>query len=70
MHKPFFRADQVGSLLRPQRLMDARAAHEAGRIELDELRAIEDEAIREVVKRQEACGFQVVVDGGSISSEA
>lgn len=63
MHKPFFRADQVGSLLRPQRLMDARAAHEAGRIELDELRAIEDEAIREVVKRQEACGFQVVVDG-------
>jgi len=63
MSKPFFRADQVGSLLRPQRLIDARSAHEAGKLNLDELRHVEDSAIREVVKRQEACGFKVVVDG-------
>lgn len=63
MSKPFFRADQVGSLLRPQRLIDARAAHEAGKIDLDQLRQVENEAIREVVKQQEACGFKVVVDG-------
>lgn len=63
MSKPFFRADQVGSLLRPQRLIDARAAHEAGKLGLDELRHVEDEAIREVVRQQEACGFKVVVDG-------
>jgi 5-methyltetrahydropteroyltriglutamate--homocysteine methyltransferase len=63
MSKPFFRADQVGSLLRPQRLIDARAAHEAGKLSLDELRHVEDESIREVVKHQEACGFKVVVDG-------
>ena len=63
MSKPFFRADQVGSLLRPQRLIDARAAHEAGKLSLDELRQVEDESIREVVKQQEACGFNVVVDG-------
>lgn len=63
MSKPFFRADQVGSLLRPQRLIDARTAHEAGQINLTELRRVEDESIREVVKQQEACGFKVVVDG-------
>jgi len=63
MSKPFFRADQVGSLLRPQRLIEARAAHEAGKLSLAELRQVEDAAIRDVVKQQEACGFQVIVDG-------
>ena len=63
MKKPFFRADQVGSLLRPQRLISARADFEKGIIDHAALKQIENEAIREVVKRQEACGFQVVVDG-------
>ena len=63
MNKPFFRADQVGSLLRPKRLIQARTACEAGKMTLDELHQVEDESIREVVKQQEAFGFKVVVDG-------
>ena len=63
MSKPFFRADQVGSLLRPQRLIEARAAHEAGKLSAEELHHVENESIREVVKQQESCGFKVVVDG-------
>jgi len=63
MTKPFFRADQVGSLLRPARLIQARAAYEAKQISHAQLRQVENEAISEVVKRQEACGFKVVVDG-------
>lgn len=63
MKKPFFRADQVGSLLRPRRLISARADFEKGIIDHAALKQIENEAIREVVQRQEACGFQVVVDG-------
>lgn len=63
MHKPFFRADQVGSLLRPPVLIQARADFEQGRLDAQALRAIEDDAIADVVRQQEACGFQVVVDG-------
>lgn len=63
MKKPFFRADQVGSLLRPQSLISARADFERGIIDHEALKQIENESIREVVQRQEACGFQVVVDG-------
>lgn len=63
MTKPFFRADQVGSLLRPPELIQARSDFEAKKINADELRAAEDQAIATIVKRQEACGFQVVVDG-------
>ena len=43
------RADHVGSLLRPAALLDARAAHAAGRIDAAQLRAAEDDAIRDVV---------------------
>jgi 5-methyltetrahydropteroyltriglutamate--homocysteine methyltransferase len=60
---PPFRADHVGSLLRPQRLLDARAAHAEEGIDDDELRAIEDEAIREVVRMQEEVGLQSATDG-------
>jgi 5-methyltetrahydropteroyltriglutamate--homocysteine methyltransferase len=63
MGKPFFRADQVGSLLRPAELIQARADFEAQKINAEELRAAEDLAITNIVKKQEACGFQVVVDG-------
>ena len=63
MRKPFFRADQVGSLLRPSELIAAREQFQNGQIDQATLRQAEDVAIADVVKRQEACGFGVVVDG-------
>ena len=53
-----FRADHVGSLLRPARLTDARA-----RLSGAALRAVEDDAIREVVRQQEDIGLEAVTDG-------
>ena len=61
--KPPFRADHVGSLLRPAPLLAARAGFEAGRIDAAELRGIEDEAIRGIVRRQEELGLQSATDG-------
>ena len=58
-----FRADQVGSLLRPPRLKSARADFEDGKTDADTLALIEDQCIREVVARQEAVGLQAVTDG-------
>jgi 5-methyltetrahydropteroyltriglutamate--homocysteine methyltransferase len=63
MGKPFFRADQVGSLLRPPELIAARQQFQQGQIDRAALRRAEDAAIAAVVRRQEQCGFQVVVDG-------
>jgi 5-methyltetrahydropteroyltriglutamate--homocysteine methyltransferase len=60
---PPFRADHVGSLLRPDRLLRAREDHAAGRIDDDELRGIEDEEIRDVVRMQEDVGLQSATDG-------
>ena len=60
---PPFRADQVGSLLRPQRLKDARERFQRNEINQDDLRAIEDDAIRDVVRKQEALGLQGITDG-------
>jgi 5-methyltetrahydropteroyltriglutamate--homocysteine methyltransferase len=60
---PPFRADHVGSLLRPQRLTAARDAHRAGEMDADRLREIEDECIREVVRMQEDVGLQTATDG-------
>src|SRR3954453_12967179 len=61
--QPPFRADHVGSLLRPPRLHKAREDFAAGRIKAEDLRAVEDDAIREVVKAQESVGFQSATDG-------
>lgn len=63
MPKGPFRADHVGSLLRPQELKDARAKAASGEITAAELRAIEDRCIRDVVKLQESVGLQSVTDG-------
>ncbi len=60
---PPFRADHVGSLLRPAKLLRARDEFAAGRIKADDLRAVEDEAIREVVRMQEEAGLQSATDG-------
>ncbi|WP_046469024.1 5-methyltetrahydropteroyltriglutamate--homocysteine S-methyltransferase [Allosalinactinospora lopnorensis] len=60
---PPFRADHVGSLLRPRNLLEARAEHAEGRIGDDDLRRIEDDAIRDVVRMQESVGLQSATDG-------
>ena len=60
---PPFRADHVGSLLRPPELLKAREDHAAGRIDDAELRAAEDAAIREVVKLQREVGMRTGTDG-------
>ena len=62
-HNPPFRAEHIGSLVRPQKLVDARRAFEAKQLDANSLRAIEDDAIREVVKLQEDLGLQMVTDG-------
>jgi 5-methyltetrahydropteroyltriglutamate--homocysteine methyltransferase len=60
---PPFRADHVGSLLRPPALLRARDDAAAGRIDATALRAIEDECIRDVVRMQEEVGLQSATDG-------
>jgi 5-methyltetrahydropteroyltriglutamate--homocysteine methyltransferase len=60
---PPFRADHVGSLLRPPEVTRARAEFKAGRIDTDSLRRIEDEAIRGVIELQRQAGLQTVTDG-------
>jgi len=61
--RPPFHADQVGSLLRPKELHEARAAAKAGRLPLAGLKAVEDRSIAQAVKKQEAIGLQAVTDG-------
>ncbi len=60
---PPFRADHVGSLLRPVRLLRARQEHAEGRLTAEQLRAVEDDSIREVVRMQEEVGLQSATDG-------
>ena len=58
-----FRADHVGSLLRPPRIHQARTALREGRMDQEELRAIEDQAILEALERQRSAGLEVFSDG-------
>jgi methionine synthase II (cobalamin-independent) len=60
---PPFRADHVGSLLRPARLHDARAKAQDKRLSPAELRAVEDECILDAVALQEAAGLSAITDG-------
>jgi 5-methyltetrahydropteroyltriglutamate--homocysteine methyltransferase len=60
---PPFRADHVGSLLRPPKLLAAREQLAAGQISAEQLRSIEDDAIREVVQMQRDVGLQSATDG-------
>jgi methionine synthase II (cobalamin-independent) len=62
-NKPPFRADHVGSLIRPDSLIAARKAAEEKRIDAAELRRVQQDAIREVVRMQEALGFRLATDG-------
>jgi 5-methyltetrahydropteroyltriglutamate--homocysteine methyltransferase len=61
--KPPFRADHVGSLLRPAALKEARGQRERGEIGADELAAIEDREIAAVIRKQEEVGLKSVTDG-------
>ena len=60
---PPFRADHVGSLLRPRRLLEARDDLVAGTITASELRAVEDEEIIKAIRMQEEVGLQSATDG-------
>ncbi len=60
---PPFRAEHIGSLHRPPELLQARRDHAEGRIDDAALRAVENAAVREVVRMQEEVGLQVVTDG-------
>ncbi len=62
-HNPPFRADHVGSLLRPPELRGARQRHQTGDMSSEELRRIEDTHIRDVVKKQEDLGLKSITDG-------
>jgi 5-methyltetrahydropteroyltriglutamate--homocysteine methyltransferase len=59
----FYRAEVLGSLLRPQLLKDARKAHEAGRLDAAEFKRIEDRAVDRAIALQEATGVDVISDG-------
>jgi len=61
--RPPFRADHVGSFLRPPELLAARERFRAGEIDRTTLRAVEDQAIRAVVKMQEDAGLRGITDG-------
>ena len=61
--RPPFRADQVGSLLRPPELHEARARAKRGEIPADALRQVEDDAIRQAIARQEGIGLESITDG-------
>src|SRR5205823_10290854 len=60
---PPFRADHVGSLLRPPELLRARAESQAGRLSAAELRAAEDKAIGDAARMQAELGLRGVTDG-------
>lgn len=63
MRKAVFRADQVGSLRRPEELRAARAAHRCGELSLHELREVEDRCIRALLEREAEVGIEVMTDG-------
>lgn len=60
---PPFRADHVGSFLRPESVRKARLEAQQGLISPEELRAVEDDAIRALVKKEKECGLRAVTDG-------
>ncbi len=62
-NNPPFKADHVGSFLRPVEIHEARRKRDAGELSAEGLRAIEDEAIRGIVKFQEDLGLQGITDG-------
>lgn len=62
LHTPF-RYDFVGSFLRPDKLKQARADYEAGAITKEQLTAVEDDCIRDLITKTKALGYHVITDG-------
>jgi 5-methyltetrahydropteroyltriglutamate--homocysteine methyltransferase len=62
-YTPPFRADHVGSLLRPAALKDARAQHAKGKLPADALKTVEDREIEKVIRKQEEVGLKLATDG-------
>ena len=62
LHTPF-RYDYVGSFLRPAQLKKARAGYEAGTVSAEELKAVEDDAITDLIAKQKAAGYHGLTDG-------
>jgi 5-methyltetrahydropteroyltriglutamate--homocysteine methyltransferase len=60
---PPFRAEHVGSFLRPKHLLEARARRERGEISTADLEKIEDAAIEQLVDKQESIGLETASDG-------
>jgi 5-methyltetrahydropteroyltriglutamate--homocysteine methyltransferase len=60
---PPYRADHVGSLLRPQRLKQARIKRAAGELSADEIKTIEDDEIKAIIAKQEEVGLHAITDG-------
>jgi 5-methyltetrahydropteroyltriglutamate--homocysteine methyltransferase len=60
---PPFRAEHLGSLIRPAKLIEARQQWRDGKLPREQLKALEDECIRDAVKLQERAGLQVITDG-------
>ena len=63
MAKEIYRTDQVGSLLRPPQLLDARDAYKSGRLSAAELHREEDRAILDALERQRKIGVDIFTDG-------
>ena len=63
MPSPRFRADHIGSLLRPPALLELRRSFEAGKVSADDMKAAEDAAIRDAVAMQERAGLEIISDG-------
>ncbi|HVG51386.1 MAG TPA: hypothetical protein VM867_07130, partial [Xanthobacteraceae bacterium] len=63
MTKPIYRADHCGSLVRPQKLREARVEHVKGKLGNDQMRKIEDECITSAIKLQQDAGIEIYSDG-------
>ena len=63
MSSQHFRAEHIGSLLRPAELLKARQDYGNGVVDFDTLHAIEDEAVRAAIALQKEAGFKMVTDG-------
>lgn len=60
---PPFRAEHLGSLLRPKNLLDKRAEVHDGKAKAEELKPLEDEAIKDIVDKQQQWGYRALSDG-------
>lgn len=61
--RPPFRAEHLGSLLRPSKLLDVKIAYEKGDVKEAELQAVEDKEITDIVDTQKKLGYSAVSDG-------